>query len=81
MRANNFMQMLHVIITGHQEAISAIDFDKTFIVTGSHDHTLQIYERTNFIVVHTLIGHERSVNCLQFHSGIIVSGSSDKTVR
>lgn len=73
--------MISVITSGHQQAISAIDFDDQFIVSASHDHTIKVYKRTDFQLVHTLIGHDRSVNCLQFRDGLILSGSSDRKIR
>ncbi|KAK9436549.1 F-box/WD-40 repeat-containing protein [Metarhizium brunneum] len=70
---------------GHQECVYTLQFDADYLVSGSRDQTMRIWNvRTRRLVRPPLIGHNGSVLCLQFDAhpseDIIVSGSSDSNV-
>ncbi|KUI74010.1 F-box/WD repeat-containing protein lin-23 [Cytospora mali] len=71
---------------GHNnECIYSIQFNEEYLVSGSRDRTLRIWNlATRRLVRKPLVGHIGSVLCLQFDSDpdedIIVSGSSDSDV-
>ncbi|PSR82868.1 hypothetical protein BD289DRAFT_294147 [Coniella lustricola] len=71
---------------GHDgECIYSLQFNEEYLVSGSRDKTLRIWNlATRRLVRKPLIGHIGSVLCLQFDSDpdedIIVSGSSDSDV-
>mgnify|MGYP001593351283 FL=1 len=70
----------------HQECIYTIQHSGKYLVSGSRDKTLRIWNLdTKRLAMPPLKGHEGSVLCLQFDpdpsEDIIVSGSSDATVR
>ncbi|KAI0393566.1 WD40 repeat-like protein [Xylariaceae sp. FL0594] len=70
---------------GHNECIYSIQFNSDYLVSGSRDRTLRIWDlRTRRLVRPPLAGHNGSVLCLQFDSDpeedIVVSGSSDSDV-
>ncbi|KAF5662770.1 putative f-box WD-repeat protein [Fusarium circinatum] len=70
---------------GHQECVYALQFDKDYLVSGSRDQTMRIWNvRTRRLVRPPLTGHMGSVLCLQFDSDpeedLLVSGSSDSNV-
>lgn len=70
---------------GHQECVYTLQFDADYLVSGSRDQTMRIWNvRTRRLVRPPLIGHAGSVLCLQFDSDpsedILVSGSSDSNV-
>lgn len=71
---------------GHDgECIYSLQYNEDFLVSGSRDKTLRIWNlATRRLVRKPLIGHIGSVLCLQFDSDpdedIIVSGSSDSDV-
>lgn len=71
---------------GHDgECIYSLQFNEEYLVSGSRDKTLRIWNlATRRLVRKPLIGHVGSVLCLQFDSDpdedIIVSGSSDSDV-
>ncbi|CAJ0538867.1 Ff.00g067670.m01.CDS01 [Fusarium sp. VM40] len=70
---------------GHQECVYALQFDKDYLVSGSRDQTMRIWNvRTRRLVQPPLTGHEGSVLCLQFDADpeedLLVSGSSDSNV-
>ncbi|KFZ05935.1 hypothetical protein V501_07881 [Pseudogymnoascus sp. VKM F-4519 (FW-2642)] len=70
----------------HKECIYTIQHSGKYLVSGSRDRTLRIWNLdTKRLVMPPLQGHQGSVLCLQFDpdpsEDIIVSGSSDSTVR
>lgn len=71
---------------GHDgECIYSLQFNEEYLVSGSRDKTLRIWNlATRRLVGKPLVGHVGSVLCLQFDSDpgedIIVSGSSDSDV-
>jgi F-box and WD-40 domain protein 1/11 len=70
---------------GHSECIYSIQFNSKYLVSGSRDKTLRVWDmKTRRLVRGPITGHRGSVLCLQFDSDpdedIIVSGSSDSDV-
>lgn len=72
-------------IEGHSECVYTIQFSDKYLVSGSRDRTIRIWNlETQRLARKPLTGHTGSVLCLQFDESaeedIIVSGSSDHTV-
>lgn len=70
---------------GHQECVYTLQFDKDFLVSGSRDQTMRIWDaNTRRLLRPPLTGHMGSVLCLQFDADpeedLLVSGSSDSNV-
>ncbi|MBX7173957.1 MAG: TIR domain-containing protein, partial [Pyrinomonadaceae bacterium] len=73
------------ILKGHQKAINSdtVSSDGKFIVSGSSDETMRIWDLATGQCLKTLVGHSDSVLAVAVSSDgkFIVSGSSDETVR
>ncbi|KAI0874247.1 hypothetical protein GGS24DRAFT_352848 [Hypoxylon argillaceum] len=70
---------------GHNECVYSLQYDSEYLVSGSRDRTLRIWNlQSRRLVRPPLTGHLGSVLCLQFDSDpeedLIVSGSSDSDV-
>jgi F-box and WD-40 domain protein 1/11 len=70
---------------GHQECVYTLQFDANYLVSGSRDRTMRVWNmHTRRLVRLPLTGHTGSVLCLQFDADpsedILVSGSSDSNV-
>ncbi|PHH60707.1 hypothetical protein CDD81_1325 [Ophiocordyceps australis] len=70
---------------GHQECIYTLQFDANYLVSGSRDQSLRIWDmHSHRLVRPPLLGHKGSVLCLQFDADpaedILVSGSSDSDI-
>lgn len=69
----------------HTECVYTIQYLGNYLVSGSRDRTLRIWDlETQRLVREPLLGHTASVLCLQFDNqekeDIIISGSSDTDV-
>ena len=69
----------------HSECVYTIQYIGKYLVSGSRDRTLRIWDLdTQRLVRKPLVGHSASVLCLQFDNrekeDIIISGSSDTDV-
>ena len=69
----------------HAECVYTIQYQGNYLVSGSRDRTLRIWDLTHErLVLPPLAGHAGSVLCLQFDSkpdeDIIISGSSDTNI-
>lgn len=70
---------------GHVECIYTIQYSPNFLVSGSRDRTVRIWNmKTRRLVGQPLKGHGGSVLCLQFDESpdedILITGSSDSSV-
>jgi F-box and WD-40 domain protein 1/11 len=70
---------------GHNECIYSLQYNSQYLVSGSRDRTIRIWNlETRRLVRPPLAAHAGSVLCLQFDSDpeedLIVSGSSDSDV-
>ena len=70
---------------GHEECVYTIQHTPEYLVSGSRDHTIRIWDLSTYrLRGEPLIGHDQSVLCLQFDQrpehDIIVSGGSDAYV-
>jgi F-box and WD-40 domain protein 1/11 len=70
---------------GHHECIYSLQYNSQYLVSGSRDRTIRIWDlQTRRLVRPPLAAHGGSVLCLQFDSDpaedLIVSGSSDSDV-
>lgn len=69
---------------GHGECIYSLQFNEKYLVSGSRDRTLKVWDLETGRCLRTLTKHRGSVLCLQFDShpdeDIIVSGSSDSDI-
>ncbi|KAL2186651.1 WD40 repeat-like protein [Thermothelomyces heterothallicus CBS 203.75] len=69
---------------GHGECVYSLQFNSQYLVSGSRDRTIKIWDMKTRRCLRTLAKHRGSVLCLQFDSDpeedLIVSGSSDSDV-
>jgi F-box and WD-40 domain protein 1/11 len=69
---------------GHGECVYSLQFNSQYLVSGSRDRTLKVWDMKTRRCLRTLAKHRGSVLCLQFDSDpeedLIVSGSSDSDV-
>ncbi|KAG8944147.1 hypothetical protein FRC03_002168, partial [Tulasnella sp. 419] len=72
------------VLRGHSNSVLSVCFspDRSQIATGSHDHTVRLWNSTTGVHVRTLEGHSNSVMsvCFSPEGSYIASGSHDDMV-
>ncbi len=72
-------------LTGHSDSVRAVAFssDSKYVVSGSKDNTIKVWEFATANVLHTLTDHSNSVNTVTVSSDgrYIVTGSDDYTIK
>ncbi|MBW4611140.1 MAG: hypothetical protein KME22_29025 [Hassallia sp. WJT32-NPBG1] len=72
-------------LTGHSSGVNAIAFslDGKYLVSGSHDSTLKVWDWQTGVEVRTLRSHSSGVNAIAFSvdGKYLVSGSHDSTLK
>jgi WD40 repeat protein len=73
------------MLTGHQWGVNcvAVTLDLKYIVSGSDDHTIRVWEFGSGRELHTLIGHKQSVHDVAItpNGKYIASASRDGTIK
>ncbi|ORX54750.1 WD40 repeat-like protein [Piromyces finnis] len=67
-------------ISGHDDSVYCVQFDKNIIVSGSRDKSIKFWDIKTMECIKVLKYHKGSVLCLQYNDKIVVSGSSDSTL-
>jgi WD40 repeat protein len=82
--SNNYNSLV-MNLTGHNSSVSsvAISVDGKYVVSGSGDKTVKIWDMMSGECMKTLSGHDGDVNsvAISVDGKYVVSGSKDKTVK
>lgn len=62
-------------------AVMALQFDEQYLITGTFDGAINVWDIETGKLVRKLTGHLQSVSSLKFDNTKLISGSLDKTVR
>ncbi len=69
----------------HQDAVTAVasSRDGKFVLTGSEDNTVRMWDRSTGVCVRVFEGHQNSVTSVHFTSDaqIVISSSQDRTIK
>lgn len=77
----------HFTLTGHQRGVNCVEYspggEKPYIVSGSDDRMVKIWDYQTKQCIQTLSGHTNNVSYTLFHPTlpIILTGSEDGTVK
>ncbi|KAI8645489.1 WD40-repeat-containing domain protein [Parasitella parasitica] len=80
----NWRQNLHhkMLLEGHEEdLVTCLQFDDEKIITGSDDHSINVYDINTGNLKRVLNGHDNGVWALQYIGNTLVTGSIDRTIR
>lgn len=71
-----------MLLEGHEEdLVTCLQFDDEKIITGSDDHSINVYDISTGQLQRILNGHDGGVWALQYVGKTLVTGSIDRTVR
>ncbi|KXN91414.1 F-box/WD repeat-containing protein 1A [Leucoagaricus sp. SymC.cos] len=75
------LELLHVL-GGHRAAVNAISLSKDYVVSGSGDRSMNVWDVKTGKLIRTFEDHHtRGIASIDFKPPYIVSGSSDKHIR
>lgn len=69
------------VFAGHGGGIWTFKLHDKYIVSGSIDKKIKIWDRQNVICLQSLAGHRSTIRCLEIDDEHIVSGSRDADIR
>ncbi|KAM9899678.1 hypothetical protein OXX79_005596 [Metschnikowia pulcherrima] len=66
---------------GHTDGITCLQFNNKFLISGSYDSTVRIWNIDTGECVRTLSGHSKGVRSLSFDSHKLITGGYDSTIK
>lgn len=69
------------VFKGHSNGVMCLQFDDTYLITGSYDSTAKVWDIKTGQEIRTLTGHASGIRCLQFDDNKLMTGSLDGTMR
>ncbi|KAF9185085.1 hypothetical protein BGZ51_002959 [Haplosporangium sp. Z 767] len=66
---------------GHKDGVMCLQFDDSFLITGSYDNTAKVWNIETGECLRTLTGHALCVRALHFDEAKLITGSMDRTLR
>jgi len=69
------------VLEGHSGWIRALTAVNGYLISGSSDKIIKIWNLENFKEVFSIEGHQSCINSLTVINGCLASGSEDNTVK
>ncbi|KAF9437461.1 hypothetical protein BGZ76_000611 [Entomortierella beljakovae] len=69
------------VFKGHTDGVMCLQFDDSFLITGSYDNTVKVWNIETGECLRTLTGHVMCVRALHFDEAKLITGSMDRTLR
>ncbi|KAF9929438.1 hypothetical protein BGZ65_005799, partial [Modicella reniformis] len=69
------------VFRGHTDGVMCLQFDDTFLITGSYDNTVKVWNIETGLCLRTLTGHALCVRALHFDEAKLITGSMDRTLK
>ncbi|KAI1115887.1 putative E3 ubiquitin ligase complex SCF subunit sconB [Nemania sp. NC0429] len=70
-----------IVLEGHTDSVMCLQIHANFMVTGSYDASIKLWNLSSESLVRTFLGHAAGIRALQFDGSKIVSGSLDETIK
>ncbi|KAH8166273.1 hypothetical protein CIB48_g1936 [Xylaria polymorpha] len=69
------------VLEGHTDSVMCLQIYNEFLVTGSYDASIRLWNLGSGSLIRTFLGHTAGIRALQFDGTKIVSGSLDETIK
>ncbi|KAI0453378.1 WD40 repeat-like protein [Xylaria acuta] len=69
------------VLEGHTDSVMCLQIHSKFLVTGSYDASIRLWNLGSGSLVQTILGHTAGIHALQFDGSKIVSGSLDEIIK
>lgn len=68
-------------LVGHTDGITCLQFNRKYLILGSYDSTVKIWNIETGECTRTLVGHQKGVRTLAFDSQKLITGGLDSTIK
>ncbi|KAJ1655411.1 hypothetical protein IWQ61_004840 [Dispira simplex] len=69
------------VLEGHTDGVLCLQFDDQYLISGSYDSTVKVWNLDTGTVIRTLEGHTMCIRALQFDQVKLITGSMDDTIK
>ncbi|KAJ8127630.1 hypothetical protein O1611_g6009 [Lasiodiplodia mahajangana] len=69
------------VLEGHTDSVMCLKIYNNYLVTGSYDATIRLWNLDSGSLIRTFLGHTAGIRALQFDGSKIISGSLDETIK
>ncbi|KAF8933482.1 WD40 repeat-like protein [Dissophora ornata] len=69
------------VFKGHSDGVMCLQFDDSYLITGSYDNTAKVWNIETGECLRTLTGHALCVRALRFDEAKLITGSMDRTLK
>lgn len=69
------------VFRGHTDGVMCLQFDDSYLITGSYDNTAKVWNIETGECLRTLTGHALCVRALHFDEAKLITGSMDRTLK
>ncbi|KAG0320371.1 hypothetical protein BG000_003600 [Podila horticola] len=66
---------------GHKDGVMCLQFDDSYLITGSYDNTAKVWNIETGECLRTLTGHALCIRALRFDEAKLITGSMDRTIK
>ncbi|CAE6520482.1 unnamed protein product [Rhizoctonia solani] len=66
---------------GHKDLVRTVAMNRDFVVSGSYDETIKVWDRQTGTVAKPRVGHKDLVRTVAMNQDFVVSGSYDETIK
>jgi len=68
------------VLSGHRNLVRTLQFNREFLVSGSYDETIIIWDLRSGEILHQLQSHQNRIFKVQFSETLLLSCSPDQTI-
>lgn len=68
-------------LVGHKDGVTCLRFNRKYLVSGSYDATIKVWDIESGTCLRTLTGHLKGVRSLVFDSQKLITGGLDSTIK
>lgn len=68
-------------LEGHKDGVTCLRFNRKYLISGSYDATIKVWDIESGACIRTLTGHLKGVRSLVFDAQKLITGGLDSTIK
>lgn len=68
-------------LVGHKDGVTCLRFNRKYLISGSYDATIKVWDIESGACIRTLTGHLKGVRSLVFDAQKLITGGLDSTIK